>query len=116
MTAARVATDALTIALLGLADQGLRTHCSDPASHHLWLSERDAERAVAVLLCDHCPIITICRDTAEQRDERCCLCRLTPISSILTKMCLAVAGHRAVVQIRAAAAAAHGNPIRADYS
>jgi Transcription factor WhiB len=69
MTAARVPTNTLTLALLGLAELGLRTHCSDPASHHLWLSERDAERATAVMLCDHCPILTVCRDTAEQRQE-----------------------------------------------
>jgi hypothetical protein len=69
MTAARVPTDTLTLALLGLAERGERTHCSDPTSHHLWLSERDAERATAVMLCDHCPILTVCRDTAEQRQE-----------------------------------------------
>jgi hypothetical protein len=65
MTTARVASDQLTIALLGLAEQGLRTHCSDPTSHHLWLSEHESERALAVMLCDHCPVLTVCRDTAE---------------------------------------------------
>lgn len=35
MTAARVAADQLTLALLDLAEQGLRTHCSDHATHHL---------------------------------------------------------------------------------
>jgi hypothetical protein len=69
MTAARASSDRLTLALLNLAARGER-HCSDPASHHLWLSEREAERAAAILLCDHCPILTICRDTAEARDER----------------------------------------------
>jgi len=67
---ARLATDTLTLALLGLAEQGLRTHCSDPTTHHLWLSEHEAERATAVMLCDHCPVLTVCQDTAEQRDER----------------------------------------------
>jgi hypothetical protein len=50
MTTAR--TDALTLALLNLAARGERTHCSDPASHHLWTSEDERERAVAVMLCD----------------------------------------------------------------
>jgi hypothetical protein len=70
MTAASAASDALTLALLGLAATGERTHCSDPTSHHLWLSEHDHERATAVMLCDHCPVLTVCRETAELRDER----------------------------------------------
>jgi hypothetical protein len=65
-----VCTDALTLALLRLAARGERAHCSDPTSHHLWLSEHEAERAIAVMLCDHCPVLTVCRDTAKQRDER----------------------------------------------
>ena len=65
-----IPADTLTRALLDLAAAGLRTHCSDPATHHLWLSERETERATAVMLCDHCPVLTVCRDTAEQRDER----------------------------------------------
>jgi hypothetical protein len=56
MTAASAASDALTLALLGLAATGERTHCSDPTSHHLWLSEHDTERAIAITLCDHCPV------------------------------------------------------------
>jgi hypothetical protein len=46
MTTAR--TDQLTLALLGLAARGERTHCSDPTTHHLWLSEHEVERAAAV--------------------------------------------------------------------
>jgi WhiB family redox-sensing transcriptional regulator len=34
------------------------------------LSEHEGERAVAVMLCDHCPILTECRDHAEENDER----------------------------------------------
>ena len=64
-----VRTDALTLALLGLAERGERTHCSDPATHHLWLSEHEGERAVVVMLCRHCPVLTVCRDTAEVRQE-----------------------------------------------
>jgi hypothetical protein len=52
-----------------LAARGERTHCSDPTSHHLWLSERDTERASAVMLCDHCPVLNVCRDAAELRQE-----------------------------------------------
>ena len=66
----RAATDQLTRALLDMAARGERTHCSDSASKHLWLSEHDGERKVAALLCRHCPVETVCRDTAEQRDER----------------------------------------------
>jgi Transcription factor WhiB len=66
----RIATDQLTRALLDLAAKGERTHCSDPTSHRLWTSEHETERAIAVMLCDHCPVLTVCRDTAEQRDER----------------------------------------------
>jgi hypothetical protein len=40
-----------------------------PTSHHLWLSEHESERAIAILLCDHCPVLTVCRDTAELRQE-----------------------------------------------
>lgn len=67
---AREASNRLTRALLDLAAAGLRTHCSDPATHHLWLSERESERAAAVMLCDHCPVLQACQDTAVQRDER----------------------------------------------
>jgi hypothetical protein len=68
---ARQASDTLTIALLNMAERGERTHCSDPTSHHLWLSEHESERAVAVMLCDHCPVLTVCRQTAELRQESC---------------------------------------------
>jgi hypothetical protein len=64
-----VRTDALTSALLNLAARGERTHYSDPTTHHLWLSEHESERAIAVMLCDYCPVLTVCRDTAEARDE-----------------------------------------------
>jgi hypothetical protein len=35
MTATRAVTDTLTVALLNMAARGERTHCSDPATHHL---------------------------------------------------------------------------------
>jgi hypothetical protein len=68
-SAARQASDRLNRALLTIASQGLRTHCSDPGIHDYWTSDSDAERAVAVMLCDHCPVLTVCRDTAELRQE-----------------------------------------------
>jgi hypothetical protein len=70
LTTTKADTDQLTMALLNMAARGQRTHCSDPATHHLWLSEHDNERATAVLLCDQCPVLTICGQTAELRDER----------------------------------------------
>jgi hypothetical protein len=66
----KTASDKLTRALLDMAARGERTHCSDPATHHLWLSEHERDRATAVMLCDHCPVLTVCRQTAELRDER----------------------------------------------
>ena len=45
------ATDQLTTALINIAAQGLRTHCSDVELHGYWLSEDAAERAVAARLC-----------------------------------------------------------------
>jgi hypothetical protein len=43
LTAARVATDALTLTLLNLAERGERTHCSDPGTSELWISDRSRE-------------------------------------------------------------------------
>ena len=40
-------TDALTRALINLTARGFRTHCSDPVSNELWLSEDQAERKQA---------------------------------------------------------------------
>src|SRR3954449_6582453 len=42
------ATDQLTRAPLDMAARGERTHCLDPTSYRLWLSEHDTERATAV--------------------------------------------------------------------
>jgi transcription factor WhiB len=61
--------DKLTMSLLSLAEAGRRTPCGDPASHSLWTSEHDKERALAVKLCGHCEIRTVCRDVAEEREE-----------------------------------------------
>ena len=65
-----ITADALGRALLNMAARGERTHCTNPTTHHSWLSEQEADRAVAVKLCRHCPVIVECGQAAEDRDER----------------------------------------------
>jgi hypothetical protein len=67
---AREASDRLTRALLDLAAAGLRTHCSDPRHTTSGCPSARANGAAAVMLCDHCPVLQACQDTAVQRDER----------------------------------------------
>jgi hypothetical protein len=43
MTANRVPADTLTIALLNMAARGERTHCSDPGTSELWISDRSRD-------------------------------------------------------------------------
>jgi hypothetical protein len=64
------ASDRLTVALLTLASQGLRTNCSEPETHHYWLSDWPAERELAVRACHGCPVITECGEAATANDER----------------------------------------------
>jgi hypothetical protein len=59
-TRGRAKSDRLTTALVELAARGLRTHCSDPESSELWLSDDQAERAQAARLCIGCPVIIEC--------------------------------------------------------
>ena len=66
----RFAHGPFTRALVDLAARGLRTHCSDAETHHLWLSEEAHERAVAARLCRGCPALTECGEAAEARRER----------------------------------------------
>ena len=66
----RAASEAFTKALLDLGAGGLRTHCSDPDSRHMWLSESAAERAEAAKLCRGCPVILECGQAATARKER----------------------------------------------
>jgi hypothetical protein len=68
--AAARATDRLTKAQLDLAGQGLRTHCADRTISHLWLSENDAERALAAKLCIGCPVQIACWNAAAARREQ----------------------------------------------
>jgi hypothetical protein len=64
------ATERLTQALINIASQGLRPHCSDPGSSDLWLSDHPGGRREAVKLCAGCPVIRECRQAADARDER----------------------------------------------
>lgn len=65
-----IASERLTKALIDLAAAGLRTHCSDPETHHLWLSEYPEERAQAAKLCEGCPVLIECWTASVARDER----------------------------------------------
>jgi hypothetical protein len=63
-------TQTLTCALINIAAQGLRTHCSDPTLSELWISEHQPDRAEAAQLCIGCPIIIECGEAADERGER----------------------------------------------
>ena len=64
------ATADLTSALINLAARGLRTHCSDPCTSELWISDHPGERVQAARLCVGCPVLRECRQAADARDER----------------------------------------------
>jgi hypothetical protein len=70
MTTARDASERLLRALLTIASQEQRTHCSDPGLSELWLSDHEGERAEAARLCIGCPVITECGAAAIANDER----------------------------------------------
>jgi hypothetical protein len=63
------ASDALTIALLSAAANGLRAHCSDVATHHYWLSEFENERKLAMRACRGCPVFIECGAAAKANRE-----------------------------------------------
>ena len=65
-----LASNELTRALINIAARGERTHCSDPETHHYWLSEHDTGASHRHHVVRPLPVLTVCRDTAEQRDER----------------------------------------------
>jgi hypothetical protein len=69
-TRGALASDALTAALINLAARGERTHCSDAASHDLWLSDDESERRIAAQLCVGCPVFGPCGQAATARRER----------------------------------------------
>lgn len=60
---------ALTRAVLDLAQSGLKAHCQDQTTDHLWLSEDQAERSLACTLCDGCPILDPCLRAAKAQGE-----------------------------------------------
>jgi hypothetical protein len=68
--AAANASDRLIKALINVAAQGLRIHCSDPITAYLWLSEHEDERAQAAILCKGCPVEIECWSAAVARRER----------------------------------------------
>jgi Transcription factor WhiB len=66
---ASAATEALSRALVAIASQGLRTHCSGPETHHYWTATTQPN-ALAVLACRGCPVARECGEAAEANDER----------------------------------------------
>jgi hypothetical protein len=67
---AMTATDELNRALLSLAAAGDRPRCSDPITRELWTAEHAAHRAIAVKWCKRCPVLVLCRQAAEERNEQ----------------------------------------------
>jgi len=65
-----LAADRLTKALTDAAARGLRHHCSDPETGHMWLSEHEDEREIAARLCLGCPVQPECWSVAVSRKER----------------------------------------------
>lgn len=63
------ARDALDRALLDLAADGRRPRCGEPASHHMWTSEKADERARAAALCVGCSVLQECAQAAEEEHE-----------------------------------------------
>jgi Transcription factor WhiB len=64
------ATDGLNRALSSLAAAGDRPRCADPITRELWTAELAAHRAIAVKWCKRCPVLVLCRQAAEERDEQ----------------------------------------------
>jgi Transcription factor WhiB len=63
------ASERLVRALVDIASQGLRTHCSD-AGAELWLSDSEADRAEAARLCIGCPVLAECGAAAAAHGEK----------------------------------------------
>jgi hypothetical protein len=53
------------MALKDLAAHGLLTHCSDPTTSALWLSDDRGERDQAKKLCRGCPVILECGEAGK---------------------------------------------------
>lgn len=65
-----IASKALTAALLDLAQRRQHPRCAEPATRHLWLSDRTEERDEARRHCAGCPILIPCLEAAIEEDER----------------------------------------------
>jgi hypothetical protein len=59
------AAERFNIALITIASNGLRPHCSDAGTGDLWISEHPAGRAEAALLCTGCPVFDPCGKAAD---------------------------------------------------
>lgn len=57
--------EAFIRALIDLDANNLRTHCSDPTTSALWLSDDRGERDQAKKLCGRCPVILECGGAAK---------------------------------------------------
>ncbi|GAA3667164.1 transcription factor WhiB [Yimella lutea] len=58
------ATDALTQALVRMAEAGDRPRCGEPGAHELWLSEDTEDRAQAARWCAGCSVLAECAAAA----------------------------------------------------
>jgi hypothetical protein len=64
------ATALLNRRLLELAQHNERVRCSDPVDHQRWTSDNAEDRAIAMLWCNGCVVLTLCGDAADERNER----------------------------------------------
>ncbi len=64
------AAEALTRALVALADRGRRPRCDEPGGHEMWCSDDADERALAARWCTGCPVLVECGATADEQGEK----------------------------------------------
>ncbi len=64
------AAEALTRALVAIADHGRRPRCGEPGGHELWCSDDPDERAQAASWCVACPVLAECGGAADENDEK----------------------------------------------
>ena len=57
---------ALTDALLKMADEGQRPRCGDWNDNNPWLAEDPRLRALAAWWCDGCPIVAACAQAGKE--------------------------------------------------
>lgn len=60
------AADALTRALIRLAEAGSRPRCGEPDAHLMWLSEDSEDRAQAARWCAGCSVLAECAAAATE--------------------------------------------------